>query len=656
MSWKFKGNATIKFIIICSIILLTALTLKLLHPWEFDIKGTITKGLIGKQDLALMYSGDSAETFTRATSTGYTMTLNKIDWPGVDVCYVFGGGVTKTSTVIASAITAIGTTEKVEIYLSRGSWPVTGTLSIPANITIHFAVGAYLDGAVAFAGSFSEQVKCLSGQQIFSSTSTITFGVLSTLNPKQWGAKGDYSTDDTTTFQAALTATAGKGKFFIPNGGYVISTSLALPQNSNGRALLDLTIEGESRADTVLINAAPVANATIQDTGTTRGLLIENISFVGKTAYPNRGIQLSVVESSRFTNLSFDTYGDGIYITNHAMDVEFDHLFFWWDILSDILGYTTTIRYTSLTQGYSAIKICNGESDGSVYWANFVRFNNIWTNGGAYGINARPKTALGLTINQCGLDAWAANDGSKTGHNVPIYLENVYRSSIRDSHLNANAETATNRLITLKNCRNILLDSIQDDAFIPASATIVPTSSIRIEGATSDNIVQRDLVSAGNIDIHTDVPAYRTFSFENCRYTGGWKNDAKAPYIMDIYARNLYIETEGYAGTGAGFINTENPREVFTLANSATPSIKDCSGADSIWLTGGTTTITAIADGQRTGHKITIIAAHSVTLDYGPGNLIINGATDFVMAAGDTITLVRQADGNWYETGRSDNT
>lgn len=237
MNWKFKGNATIKLIIICSIISLTALTLKFLHPWEFDIKGTITKGLIGKQDLALMYSGDSAETFTRATSTGYTMTLNKIDWPGVDVCYVFGGGVTKTSTVIASAITAIGTTEKVEIYLSRGAWPVTGTLTIPANITIHFAIGAYLDGSGTAAFKSYTQIKAQEGQQIYGSSVVITFEERPKLSIGHWGGKGDWNnstgTDNTTAFNKALACiiasgdhdNGDRGVIIFPRGNYLMGAT-----------------------------------------------------------------------------------------------------------------------------------------------------------------------------------------------------------------------------------------------------------------------------------------------------------------------------------------------------------------------------------------------------------------------------------------------
>ncbi len=48
----------------------------------------------GKQDLAL-WDG-VANTFTRSTAEGCNLTLNKLDWMGVDVLSVYGGGTNRT--------------------------------------------------------------------------------------------------------------------------------------------------------------------------------------------------------------------------------------------------------------------------------------------------------------------------------------------------------------------------------------------------------------------------------------------------------------------------------------------------------------------------------------------------------------------------------
>lgn len=230
MNWNFKKhNYSLKTLVITGLLIITTWALIEWAPWKFDIKGTITKGLIGKQDLALMYSGDSAETFTRATSTGYTITLNKIDWPGIDVCYVFGGGVTKTSTVVAEAVTAVGTTEKVELYLGRGAWPVTGTLTIPANITIHFAIGAYFSGSgtVAYAGSPDAQIKALEDQQIYSLTLVVTHGRTGTTYPARHGLLTTAAAaDNKTSIDAAIASMPAGSKIQLSGGVFAVAPGI----------------------------------------------------------------------------------------------------------------------------------------------------------------------------------------------------------------------------------------------------------------------------------------------------------------------------------------------------------------------------------------------------------------------------------------------
>lgn len=88
-----------------------------------------------------------------------------------------------------------------------------------------------------------------------------------------------------------------------------------------------------------------------------------------------------------------------------------------------------------------------------------------------------------------------------------------------------------------------------------------------------------------------------------------------------------------------------------TLANSATPAVDTTS---KYWLTGGTTTITNITGGAE-GQEITILSEHAITITDGT-NIFLSGSTNFVMASTDSLSLVRKADGKWYEIGRSDNT
>lgn len=190
---------------------------------------TVTKGLIGKQDI---HNWDGkTQTFTRTSSTGYPITLNDLDWIGVDVCQVYGGGVNRTSAALSAAITAIGTSENTELFLSKGNWVITGTLNIPANYTIRFAEGAYFTGTIAFAGSPDSQIKALPGQHIFSSTATVTFAKSGKVSVLWWGADNTGATDCSVSVQAAYTSlpnvgstfgNAVGGEVFFPGGAYLI--------------------------------------------------------------------------------------------------------------------------------------------------------------------------------------------------------------------------------------------------------------------------------------------------------------------------------------------------------------------------------------------------------------------------------------------------
>lgn len=87
-------------------------------------------------------------------------------------------------------------------------------------------------------------------------------------------------------------------------------------------------------------------------------------------------------------------------------------------------------------------------------------------------------------------------------------------------------------------------------------------------------------------------------------------------------------------------------KTIGTLADDATPSVL----GGSVWLTGGTTTITDFDDGV-TGQIITILSEHAVTITDGT-NIILNGSANFVMASTDSLTLICKADNKWYELSR----
>ena len=158
---------------------------------------TVTKGLIGEQDQH-KWSGTSADkTFTRATSTGGTLTLNSVGYE-VDALISYGGGVQYNDVTITSALTAIGVTEKCVLVLRPGTWTISNNLSITSNIvlkrlpgtiisvasgkTLTFAdakqidSGTYYDDPFSGAGSVA-----ITGGSTYTPASTLTAAVLKAL-------------------------------------------------------------------------------------------------------------------------------------------------------------------------------------------------------------------------------------------------------------------------------------------------------------------------------------------------------------------------------------------------------------------------------------------------------------------------------------------
>lgn len=186
---------------------------------------TITKGSIGEQDFN-KYNGVTS-TFTRATSSGGTITLNKVGYE-VDALMSYGGGVNYTNATITSALTAIGTTNKVALVLRPGTWVVSASVNWAAytNVTLKFAPGAVLSHG-AYTISWGGAIEALPNQQIRTGTGawTLTANV-----PEVWVDWFGVNTTPGTTdminpINTALNAiTTGEIRFL--GNIYAVSTTI----------------------------------------------------------------------------------------------------------------------------------------------------------------------------------------------------------------------------------------------------------------------------------------------------------------------------------------------------------------------------------------------------------------------------------------------
>jgi len=265
--------------------------------------GSVTKGLIGKQDTS-PWDGVTS-TFTRATSAGYTITLNKIDWPGVDVLAVYGGGVNRTDDTITTALTAIGTSNKVAVWLSPGTWTFNENVDWSSYTNVTFQAPP---GVLISHGAYTINIPNPNAgvYQWLSGTGAETFsGSVKEVYPEWWGIDG---TADQVQFQAANDSLTSGGTI-RGSGTYSFSAALNLSSNihltGNGKAS-SITTVGDIYAINIS-GAAPYPNDI-------RGVLVENLAIYGTgTPTTGGGIYATDIHECIFQNLWISDHSKTLY-------------------------------------------------------------------------------------------------------------------------------------------------------------------------------------------------------------------------------------------------------------------------------------------------------------------------------------------------------
>lgn len=127
----------------------------------------LVRGFIGKEDIK-QWDGTTGTTFSRKTITGGSESLTRINQGGVDVLHVYGSGTNYTDEPIRTALNAIGSTNKVRLWLSRGVWTISNTVTFGSNITLHLEPGAVLTDDINNADmTINGDIIATPSQQIF---------------------------------------------------------------------------------------------------------------------------------------------------------------------------------------------------------------------------------------------------------------------------------------------------------------------------------------------------------------------------------------------------------------------------------------------------------------------------------------------------------
>ncbi|MFA5340144.1 MAG: right-handed parallel beta-helix repeat-containing protein [Clostridia bacterium] len=202
--------------------------------------GTVTKALIGEEDINF-WNGDSTQTtFTRLASLGGTQTMTKVGYE-VDVLRSHSGN-------ISAALSIIGTINKTTILLRPGTYTISADTDWSAYTNVTFKI---VNGAIISHGSYTVKIPNPDAgfYQWLSGSGAVTFaGNVKEVYPQWFGANGDGSTDDTTAINAAL---ASYKIVTIPKTAATYLVTAPLTPISNQV----ITIEGEIKT------AQPVAGA-----------------------------------------------------------------------------------------------------------------------------------------------------------------------------------------------------------------------------------------------------------------------------------------------------------------------------------------------------------------------------------------------------------
>ena len=245
---------------------------------------------------------DTKELFVGAASGNAKMSSEAINvkWFGIK-----GDNTTDDYSAANSLLNYIGS-DKVDIYLPKGTYIIGTNITISANVNLIFANGAILapKTGVTITLNCGIQAGCY---QIFSGEGTIisnTSNIL-VINPMWFGAKTDGSDCSDSIYKSAEFLQTTGGTIRFPNGGWwTISSTINIKRNN-------IKIEGSGMAGQTTLTVLNQNFNIFNITGT--GVEIANIRILG-SGVPTGGYAFYITgNDSNIHDVSLNIVFHGIY-------------------------------------------------------------------------------------------------------------------------------------------------------------------------------------------------------------------------------------------------------------------------------------------------------------------------------------------------------
>lgn len=476
------------------------------------------KSLIGNKDVS--WWDGVTRTFTRRTSTGGSLTLNKIGHH-VDVLEAYGDGENYTTAVILKAINDIGSSNKVTLVFQPGTWTISSAVTFTSNIAVYCPNGATFtksgSGTMTFNGPFSAGL-----YPVFSgfAAGEVTFGTgaVKEILPQWWGLSPSASQ---ATNAAALNAAFVNTTIpiYIPEGTYETTALTAINH--------DIVVRGAGRGTVLKFNTT---GNSIDITRTSYKIAhFSNFSMKSVTNTPaifiNNNFDNTLIE-----NLFFESTSATIAIQN-----------------SDAYGLTIRkCKWSFFTGTPIVLKQAAADADYSynVNLQNIDISNN--TGNGIIIYGGGPIAISDSVIEQCSLGAIKIDPTANTTYLLGLELRNCYFETNTSYDIQITDSSSYWAELLITNSRFVVPAGIT----LGAKSRVAIISSVSLSGTqtiTGSTSASATLINCNTAFAKSGTFYWSEFGFVNSdsqefiSYTPTWGGDSGNPAIGDGTLTGKYV-------------------------------------------------------------------------------------------------------------------